>query len=99
MCACVYVSTPGLLKTIHVKRSMNNQSNKSYCFSVSLIDTDGRGLSNEARRKLLPKKSLFAVPLHGKSPLTSCTLLTRRSASILKVGVPCGLRSLYKTSL
>ena len=32
--------------------------------------------------------------LRGKSRLTSCTLLTRWSASVLKVGVPCGLRSL-----
>ena len=32
--------------------------------------------------------------LHGKSGLTSCTLLTRRSASVLKVGMPFGLRSL-----
>ena len=32
--------------------------------------------------------------LRGKSRLTSCTLLTRWNASVLKVGVPCGLRSL-----
>ena len=32
--------------------------------------------------------------LRGKSGLASCTLLTRRSASVLKVGVPFGLRSL-----
>ena len=38
--------------------------------------------------------------LRGKSRLTSCTLLTRWSASVLKVGVPCGLRSLQnKTGL
>ena len=30
---------------------------KSYCFSVSCIITGGRGLSNEARRELLLKKS------------------------------------------
>ena len=29
--------------------------------------------------------------LHGKSRLTRCTLLTRRSSSVLKVGVP-GMR-------
>ena len=32
--------------------------------------------------------------LRGKSGLTSCTLLTRRSVSVLKVGVPFRLRSL-----
>ena len=59
MCVCACVSAPRLLKTIHVKRSLNNQSNKSYCFSITLaIDiTDGRGLSNEARRELLPNKN------------------------------------------
>ena len=30
--------------------------------------------------------------------LNSCTLLTRQSASVLKVGVPCGLRA-YNTRL
>ena len=30
--------------------------------------------------------------LHGKMYLSSCTLLTRWSASVLKVGVPCGLQ-------
>ena len=47
------------------------------------IDTvDGRGLSNEVRRELLPKKSKIMLYLHGKSCLTSCTLLTRRSALV-----------------
>ena len=54
------------------------------------IDTiDGCGLSNEARRELLPKKSkvmLYLCLLHSKSRLTSCTLLIRWSASVLKVG-------------
>ena len=31
---------------------------------------------------------------HNKSPLTSCTLSTRQSAPILKVGVPSMLQSL-----
>ena len=59
MCVCLYVATPSVLKTIHVKWSLNNQSNKSYCFSMTLaIDiTDGRGLSNEARRELLSNKN------------------------------------------
>ena len=30
------------------------------------------------------------------APLTSCTLLTRQSASVLKVGVPCASRSLQR---
>ena len=30
---------PELLKTIHVKGSLNNQPNKSYCLSVSLYGT------------------------------------------------------------
>ena len=62
------------------------------------IDTvDRRGLSNEVRRELLPKKSkvmLICHSLHGESCLTSCTLLTRWSALVLQVGMPCGLRSL-----
>ena len=59
------------------------------------IDTiEGQGLSNKARRELLPKKSkvtLYLLSLHGKSRLTNCTLLTTRSATVIKVGVPCGL--------
>ena len=66
---------------------------------ASAIDiADGRGLSNEARCELLLKKEqgnavlafLFAV----NNRLISCTLLTRRSVSVLKVGVTCGFRSL-----
>ena len=65
------------------------------------IDTiDGQGLSNEARCELLPKKSKVTLYFHSKSRLTSCTLLTRQSASVLKVGVPCSLQILYqKTGL
>ena len=52
----------------------------------------------EARRELLLNKEqgnavlafLFAV----NNRLTSCTLLTRRCVSVLKVGVTCGFRSL-----
>ena len=66
--------------------------------ALAIDITDGRGLSNEARRELLLKKEqgnvvlalLFAV----NNRLTSCTLLTRRSVSVLKVGVMCGFRSL-----
>ena len=42
---------------------------------------------------------LYCCSLHGKSRLTSGTLLTRHSASVLKVGVLCELREAYKTRL
>ena len=66
--------------------------------ALAIDITDGRGLSNEARRELLLKKEqgnavlafLFAV----NNRLTNCTLLTKRSVSVLKVGVTCGFRSL-----
>ena len=66
--------------------------------ALAIDITDGRGLSNEARRELLLKKEqgnavlafLFAV----NNRLTSCTLLTKRSVSVLKVSVTCGFRSL-----
>ena len=57
MCVRVCVCPPfGLLKPL------TPEFNKSYCFSVSYkalaIDTiDGRGLSKELRRELLPKRS------------------------------------------
>ena len=45
-------------------------------------------------------KCCIYCSLHGKSHLTSCTLLTRRSTSVLKVGVPCvGCKAAYKTRL
>ena len=60
------------------------------------IDTfDRHGLSNEVRHELKKSKvMLYFCSLHSNIYLTSCTLLTRRSASVLKVGVPCRLRSL-----
>ena len=66
--------------------------------ALAIDITDGRGLSNEARRELLLKKEqgnailafLFAV----NNRLTSCTLLTRRSVSVSKVSVTCRFRSL-----
>ena len=58
------VSAPQPIKIIHMKKDCiaNQQSNKSYClqflYMAFAIDTiDGRGLSNEARCELLPKKS------------------------------------------
>ena len=63
--------------------------------TLSVDITDGRGLSNEACHELLTVKEGNAVficrSLYGKRHLTSCILLTRRSTSILKVGVPCRL--------
>ena len=62
--------------------------------TLAIDITDGRGLSNEGRRELLPNKSSVSRSLHsksidsifsgeytiyGKSRLNSCTLLTRRS--------------------
>ena len=62
--------------------------------ALAIDITDGHGLNNEARCELLLKKEqgnavvafLYAV----NSRLTSCTLLARRSVSVLKVGVKCG---------
>ena len=64
-------------------------------FAIDIAD--GRGLSNKAHRELLLKKSanavlafLFTVNSH----LTNCTLLTRCSVSVLKVGVMSEFQSL-----
>ena len=70
--------------------------------ALTINTIDGRGLSNKAHRELLPKNlkrdqgnTVFAVPsLHSKSRLASCTLLTRRSTSVLKVAMPYRLQSL-----
>ena len=48
--------------------------------------TDGRGISNETRHELLLKKSCIYHLLHSKWQLSSCTLLTRQSALVLKSG-------------
>ena len=66
--------------------------------ALAIDMTDGRGLSNEAHCELLMKKEqgnavlafLFAV----NNRLTSCTLLTRWSVSVLKVGLMCKFQSL-----
>ena len=58
----------------------------------------GRGPSSEARRELLVKKQgngvYFSVRLALKPFNWLYALLTRRSVSVLKVGVMCLLRSL-----
>ena len=64
--------------------------------------TNGRGLSNKVHHELLLKKEqnnavlafLFAINSH----LTSCTLLTRWSVLVLKVGVTCSFEA-YKRRL
>ena len=66
--------------------------------ALAIDRTDRRGLSNEARRELLLKKkqgnAVLAFVFVVNSRLSNCTLLTRRSVSVLKVGVTCGFRSL-----
>ena len=62
--------------------------------ALAIDITDGRGLSNEARRELLLKKQSNAFLFAVNSRLTNCILLTRQSVSFLKVGVTCGFRSL-----
>ena len=70
---------------------------QSLYMALAIDSTDGRGLINEARYQLLLKKqgnAVLAFIFAVNSRLTSCTLLTRRSVSVLKVGVTCGFRSL-----
>ena len=64
MCACVRACcaclSPRLLITIHVKWSLNQASPTAFQFlyvTLAVDITDGQGLSNEARRELLLKKS------------------------------------------
>ena len=56
--------------------------------ALAIDITDGRGLSNEARCELLLKKeqgnAVLAFLFTVNSRLTTCTLLTRRSVSVLK---------------
>ena len=63
---------------------------------MTMTLADECGLSN-VHHWLLPKKSkvmLYCHSFHSNRCLTSCTLQTGKSASVLKVGVPCGLQSL-----
>ena len=58
---CVFVCVcppPGYKNCSHEMKS-DSQSNKSYCFYITLaIDiTDGHGVSNEACHEFLPKKN------------------------------------------
>ena len=56
--------------------------------AVDITDGSGLcGLSNEVRCELLP-----CCICHSLRCLSSCTLLTRRSTSVLNLGMPCGLK-------
>ena len=62
-----------------------------------VIDTvDGQGLNYEALHELLPKNSkvMLYLPFITWQKLFNqlYIIITRQSASVLKVGVPCGLR-------
>ena len=57
--------------------------------ALAIDITDGRGLSNKACRELL---LILAFLFIVNNRLTSCTLLTRWSISVLKVGVTCRFR-------
>ena len=66
--------------------------------ALAIDITDGRGLSNEACCEFTVEKeqgnAVLASLIAVNSCLTSCTLLTRQSVSVLKVGVVCRFRSL-----
>ena len=68
--------------------------------ALAINITDGRGLSNEARRELLLEKeqgnAVLAFLFAANSRLISYTLLISQSISVLKVGVTCGFQSLQK---
>ena len=55
---------------------------RSLYMALAVDIINGCGLSNKAR-------GCICCSFYSKSPLTSCTLLTIRSASVLKVGMPC----------
>ena len=64
--------------------------------ALAIDITDGRGISNEARHELLLKKEqgnavlAFLIAVNSRLTSCTCTLLTRQSVSVLKVGVICG---------
>ena len=77
MCVYVCVSAPQAMEK-H-SREVTNQTSPiafQFVYMALAIDsiTDGCGLSNK----------------ECHNHLTGCTLLTRRSASVLKVGMTCG---------
>ena len=62
--------------------------------ALAIDITDGCGLSNEGASLVTIEKEQGNAPLTFlfavNKRLTSCILLTRRSVSVLKVGMTCG---------
>ena len=80
VCVCV---RPQAIRNNSCEMSLNNWLYKLYCFPVlPVIDGVGRcGLSSEAR--CLTRLSIRRFK--------SCTSRARQSASVIKVGVSCGM--------
>ena len=47
----------GFLKSLQITNQTNPTAFQSLCTALAIDNVDGRGLSNETRRVLLPKKS------------------------------------------
>ena len=62
--------------------------------ALAIDITNGRGLSNEARRLATFEEEQGSAVFAVHFTVTSCALLTRWSASVLKVGALCASRSL-----
>ena len=60
--------------------------------------TDGCGLVMKLIVNSCQRRALFAIHFHSKRHFTSCTLLTRWRATVLKVKVPSG-REVFKGRL
>ena len=57
--------------------------------TLAIDITDEHGFSNRTCHEFMPKKSnCISRSFHGTRHLTSCSLSTRQSASVLKVGIP-----------
>ena len=59
---CVYVSTPWAIKN-HSRDQTSPTAFQFLCMALAIDTIDGRGLSNEARCELLPKKSKVTLYL------------------------------------
>ena len=67
--------------------------------ALAIDSTDGQGLNNIAHREFLSKKqgnAVFTIHFTVKCVLISCTLLTRWSASVLKVECAMQIAKLIK---
>ena len=60
--------------------------------------TDGCGLVMKLIVNFCQRRALFAIHFHSKRHFTSCTLLTRWRATVLKVKVPSG-REVFKAGM